>query len=267
MGFYSAGLPSVLAGATVDSIVDAVRRLQKEEAVSDAAIARKIAEVDRAVREGLVDLDINFNGDSQYVYSQLPGGWDAAHALLSPESREIIKQAAARAKAEREKADAKKAADKAARDAEVEREKLAAAAVDAQFVHDHMDANAQARHAAGVLPEDELTKSMEELLFAPLTNESRYVPLTADDVEHAENANTEYNHDAQFDVDDCETLTAAQWSRKTALEAALPGATVTVRDHTAVCEDSDCTEYTHRTGYQVAVTGYGRTFTREYAEV
>jgi hypothetical protein len=284
-GYCTADLPAVTVPVTVDSIIGAVREMQEYIRAQDAALAvqaqekaeqqarleaeqeRLAAEISAQIENGTFALGELHHSTSDGVtdvfstgvYGALEGYYLRTHQRLTAAAWDRIRAVYAANEADklRVAAESQAAAERAAR----EQQEAAVA-----FVREHMDANANERFAAGVLPASELETAMADKAFAALAAEQPYSKLTAAEVVHVDEADTEHGHEAQFEADDKTTLTAVEWNRKRELEAKLPGCTVVVRHHRAYCENDDCCEITYRTGYRVTATICGRTFTREYGE-
>ena len=197
-------------------------------------------------------------------------------ALGAPElaGRRQIRDAARKAEAEAKRkanaeaeaeAEAKRKA-KAEAEAEAEAERKVKAQVRAQQISDWVaqygSQNQQQRHAAGLLPEDEVSKAIESRIYAALEGYALYETLKASDVCECEDNVFDRYCKVSFDVYPAHAATAEEWEMMKEIRNAIPQAQIVLREH--VGEGSDCDGKVVRRGIQVKVALGTFEFVREY---
>jgi len=139
----------------------------------------------------------------------------------------------------------------------------------------------QERHAAGVLPQEEL-EALALDTFLPLGIAEEYVRLDSDDVKHSDEA-TCYEPVKFRSLTYTGWYTAEQWEILKETKAAVasfvkrapwPGVhrlanynelKAEVREHNAWCPDNDCVGDTYRYGYRLTLEWAGMALVRELA--
>jgi hypothetical protein len=120
------------------------------------------------------------------------------------------------------------------------------------------------RHAAGVLPPDELT-GLARATWLPVLDLALYAPLTKQDLNHNDSC---LDPRSRFASRPCAAgpWTATEWDvirEITAAHAGVEGVSVTPMAHDLDCPE--CDAETVRYGVRVSLTRYGLTVKREYA--
>lgn len=137
----------------------------------------------------------------------------------------------------------------------------------AAWVAEHLPAHLD-RYAEGLMPFDELTQHARAAVFAPLDAIPRYRKIRASEVPHGEEC---YSPHVEFGVEQDAPLGARQYDRLRVLRdavAQLPGATVSLREHSGICQCGDCDfgrDRVVRVGALVSVTWFGTPLSREYS--
>lgn len=90
------------------------------------------------------------------------------------------------------------------------------------------------RHAAGVLPQDELNRIVRNRVFRDLADLPRYQNLTVKDVDHEEGC---YENEVNFSSDEADEVDSTTWAAAKAIRSRLqPTDTSVIRRHTASCD-------------------------------
>lgn len=120
-----------------------------------------------------------------------------------------------------------------------------------------------ARHAEGLLPEEELLTALRDWIFAGLSGETRYKKIHGAEVDHAGEC---YQPEYRFGSDPAAALDEDEYAALQRIKQLAPhGATVLARVHYGQCQSECCTTRVVRCGALVAVTVLGRDLSREYA--
>jgi len=237
-------LPSVLEILREDRAKFEAARAKKREAIRE--------ETRRVIQERRTTIAWG------RVVPALPDGYD--ESVLPEELRawqaELDKENAARM--EQEKAEqARQEAQKAAAQAEKQ-------AFIRQFVQAHMDADAQERLEAELLPEDEYLPLMRDECFRSLAGFLAYDKITRQDVLAAADCEYEPFPAVSFDVRPAQQATAFQWRRLKEIRAAAPeGSEVYLVEHLGSIRGED--PVITRISVRVKAKYGPFVFTRDYA--
>lgn len=143
---------------------------------------------------------------------------------------------------------------------------LTTAAVLGQFLAAHGTDNQRARHAAGVLPLDELLDALREHVFAPLADVPRYEKLRAGDLECDECG--EHADDPSFSTCEPKAVSPEAWDTCQTIRQHMPDAVVTFRRHEGEW-DCGCREHplvtAERMAIRVEIALGSLSLSREYA--
>jgi hypothetical protein len=132
----------------------------------------------------------------------------------------------------------------------------------AAWVENHMDDNARARFKLNLLPEDEILDAIRAAAYEPFDGLERYRKIRFDDITHGDLCLEGQSLDC--DTDEAKHLSAEQFERFRAIEAAAPeGAKLKALIHSCACET--CNAGTIRRSVQVVIPVGELLFSREYA--
>jgi hypothetical protein len=130
------------------------------------------------------------------------------------------------------------------------------------WVTNHMDENAKARFKLNLLPEDEILDAIRAAVYEPLDGFERYRKIRFDDIRHGDLCLSGQSLDC--DTDEARHLSAAQFERFRAIEAAAPDhAKLKALIHSCACET--CNAGLIRRSVQVVIPVGELLFSREYA--
>lgn len=183
-------------------------------------------------------------------------GWQTENMLADPRTRkkqELVEQEKSRLKIEKQK-------QHEAEKIEEENKKQRRNEQIKNWVETHGTQNQQERYAAGLLPEDEAINGLRDLAFAPLGKLPKYQKIDADCLRHHDEC--EFG-DVKFDIYDSAEASETQWETIKSIRAALPTATVTLREHCAKCDE--CFSELYRYSLKIEITDGEFNFSREYA--
>lgn len=156
------------------------------------------------------------------------------------------------------------------------------------WVAEHCDAETQARHAEGFLPEAEILDRVRKHVFAPFDKFERYARLTSADARHDRDSEGCNHCEARvgFSTHEADELTAAEYARLTEIRKVLAAnfsearcvvanpaelrvpllsRKVEPREHRAECKGSSCPGPTMRRSARVEIEWNGHSLVREYA--
>lgn len=153
-----------------------------------------------------------------------------------------------RNKEAKEAAEAAEQAAKARREAQI-----------SEWVYKKGTANQQARHAIGLLPEQEVIDCIRDEVFQPLAEFARYERMTRQGI--CECAG--YTCETTFDVDDAKDLTAEQYDVYEKVKELMPEATLEPRLHSG--KGVECESVVERYALLVTVVVGELKLSREYA--
>lgn len=130
------------------------------------------------------------------------------------------------------------------------------------WVANHMDDNAKARFKLNLLPEDEILDAIRSAAYHSLDGFERYRKIRFDDIQHGDLCLNGQSLDC--DTDEARHLSAAQFERFRAIEAAAPeNAKLKALIHSCACET--CNAGLIRRSVQVVIPVGELLFSREYA--
>lgn len=237
----------VLSEATLESLRECLRaRLSKRpvleaeaKAEQEKKAAEREAEIQKILAAGVEALMIDRG------YGDIEGRrWDFRYSF---EDDQRVKPLVIEARdlAQKRNAGAKKAAfeAQAKREAEGKAHREACKATERDMLQKHGTESQRERHAADVLPEDELLRVARGVLFAPLAEFPRYRKIEFRDIEHGDDCMadadmTTFHDDDAVSLD--EGLTEGQWKALKAIEKAAPaGAVVSPRNRWLKCKGCD----------------------------
>jgi hypothetical protein len=143
------------------------------------------------------------------------------------------------------------------REAHAERERIKVQALE-DFIQAHSTETQRRRRAAKLMPDDEVLDLVRNHVFSPLDHMPRYERMKKSEFQHAYSVN--------FETEDAERATDAQYEAMEAIRKLVPGSQVTLRDHIAkLSTDENNDERIVKEGYLVSVGWHGHPLSREYA--
>lgn len=126
----------------------------------------------------------------------------------------------------------------------------------------HMDQDAREQYAEGLLGEDEINDSIEDVIFQPLSGFAEYKKITTSDFDCLD-----YGDDVSYTTTAKADATPNEWKTLKSIRAIVQplGGTAVLQSHRADCGHSDC-EYIYRSSIKVTLPACpGLKFKRQYA--
>lgn len=170
------------------------------------------------------------------------------------EAAERDRAAAKKAREEGERAEKKRAAREKEEEAERKEAQLTA------WVREDGTESQRARHAEGLLAEDEIIDCIREQAFAPLSEWPRYEKIKRGDMCTCEEA---WNCSINCETYDAASASDEEYNALVRMRSLVPSAGVTLRTHE--CTTSQCGETIQRPALRVKIVVGTLTLSREYA--
>jgi hypothetical protein len=250
---------------TFESLLTDSLRFIEEQNQTIGRLKEEWATVERLYFENSPEIEARKNRNYNYpeiVWNDKVFEFSSNHLPVYQEfKRREQEKITARETAEREKKE-QEAREKAEREA-------AKVQFIAAWVAEKGSDNQQERHAASLLPRDEVLEVIKIEAFAALSEFAEYEKITFGEVRGLCDERCACNYETckiDCSAEDADAVSASEWDQIKAMKAILPDATFTLREHECLCDDDDCKTGTiERKGLYVKRVVGPFTFNKEFA--